>query len=139
MFSILGNCVDWFQQGKLRPHVPLGSISATEVEGFPQNIEARNGPGVTIVQIPQDISTLPGRAKARTLSLDPYAAYLITGGFGGLGKALVTWLAEKGARILLVLSPLDSKASDAEDAIAEVESLIARCLKLLEKFSLLKM
>ena len=103
--------------------MPVGSINATEVEGFLQNAEARNGPGVTVVQIPQDASTLPGRAKAQTLSLDSDATYLITGGFCGLGKALMTWLAEKGARELLVLSPLDSKASDAEDVIGEVKSL----------------
>lgn len=32
------------------------------------------------------------------------ATYLVVGGFGGLGRAIVTWLGERGAKTVLCLS-----------------------------------
>ena len=113
--------MDLFQQGKLQPTARAGSVDATDIKRILQGIEPEKCNSMNIVRMPQDVSMLPGRPKAQTLSLDPDAAYLIIGGFGGLGKALTTCLVEKGAQMLLVLSPSDSKASGAEDVIAEVE------------------
>ena len=120
---MLGECVDWIQQGKLQLTTRTAAVDATDIENVLQDLLAKEVKRISVVRMPQDTSVLPGRSKARSLSLDPDAAYLITGGFGGLGKALVTWLAEKGAQMLLVISPSDAKASEAEDVVAEVESL----------------
>jgi NAD(P)-dependent dehydrogenase (short-subunit alcohol dehydrogenase family) len=36
--------------------------------------------------------------------LDPNATFVVCGGLGGLGRNIVTWLADRGARHLLLLS-----------------------------------
>ncbi|MEM7583476.1 MAG: type I polyketide synthase [Acidobacteriota bacterium] len=35
--------------------------------------------------------------------VQPYASYLVTGGFGGLGQVVAQWLAEQGARQIILL------------------------------------
>jgi len=56
----------------------------------------------------------------------PDATYLITGGLGGVGLELARWLAERGARHLVLLgrSGLDSSA-DAERKVASIRALEA--------------
>ncbi|WP_163864653.1 type I polyketide synthase [Myxococcus eversor] len=43
------------------------------------------------------------RAATRTLAISPEASYLVAGGLGGLGLRLAGWLAERGARYLVLL------------------------------------
>ena len=50
-------------------------------------------------------------------ALDPAAAYLVTGGFGGIGTRLLPWLVERGARHLVVVSR--SGRTAAAEAIIE--------------------
>jgi SAM-dependent methyltransferase len=49
------------------------------------------------------------------LSFDPEATYMLTGGLGGLGRTISVWLAERGARHLIFLSPnAGTRAQDCE-------------------------
>lgn len=45
-----------------------------------------------------------GRQEQKNLALRPDASYLITGGLGDLGLAVACWLAEQGARQLILVS-----------------------------------
>ncbi len=59
----------------------------------------------------------------QSLTLDPDGAYLVTGGLGGFGLATAQWLAERGARHL-VLASRRGKADD--DAQAVLDALAAQ-------------
>jgi acyl transferase domain-containing protein/acyl carrier protein len=76
-------------------------------------------------------------ARAEGPTLRPDASYLITGGLGALGLRVARWMAEHGARHLVLLSrtPLPRRdawstltglAADRASALAEIESLGAR-------------
>jgi len=54
-----------------------------------------------------------GKATARPLSWDPRAAYLIVGGLGGLGLQTAVWMAEQGARrlVLAARTPLPERSA----------------------------
>ena len=56
---------------------------------------------------------------------DPNAAYLITGGLGGLGLELARWMVEKGARTL-VLAGRSTPSAEAALRVRELESEGAR-------------
>lgn len=49
-------------------------------------------------------SNIGTMAKMRRISFDPDASYLLAGGVGGLGRAIATWMVERGARHLTFLS-----------------------------------
>ncbi|KAJ5093639.1 polyketide synthase [Penicillium angulare] len=60
--------------------------------------------------------------------LDHSASYLVAGGFGGLGLAIIEWMVERGAKYLIILSRSGAKS---RAAIETVTRLVARGVKIL--------
>ncbi|KAI1824704.1 6-MSAS [Xylaria intraflava] len=54
--------------------------------------------------LPRELRYSPEEAATRTLLPRPEGTYLITGGLGALGLRVASWLVEKGARRVLLLS-----------------------------------
>jgi acyl transferase domain-containing protein/SAM-dependent methyltransferase/NAD(P)-dependent dehydrogenase (short-subunit alcohol dehydrogenase family)/aryl carrier-like protein len=58
-----------------------------------------------------------------SLKFDSDAAYLITGGLGGLGRAISVWMAECGAREIVFLSPSAGTKPTDQDFFTELLSM----------------
>lgn len=58
-----------------------------------------------------------------SLQFDSDTAYLITGGLGGLGRAISVWLAERGAREIVFLSPSAGTKPSDQDFFTELQSM----------------
>ncbi|MCC0177306.1 alpha/beta fold hydrolase [Waterburya agarophytonicola K14] len=56
----------------------------------------------------------------KTLNINPASSYLITGGLGSLGLKIATWLAEKGAKNLILLGR-SKPNKNAQQAIAKLD------------------
>jgi len=81
--------------------------------------------------LPRDLRYSPDEATARTLLPKPEGTYLITGGLGVLGLEVARWLAEKGARRIVLLSRRglpprrEWATTEKEDALyAAVETIL---------------
>ena len=77
------------------------------------------------VAIRRDMLYVPRLQKTnnligKTFSFDPHASYLITGGLGSLGLQVANWLAERGAKNLLLLGRSEPSET-ARKAIAKLE------------------
>ncbi|KAI0469623.1 hypothetical protein F4859DRAFT_523012 [Xylaria cf. heliscus] len=57
------------------------------------------------------------------LSFDAEASYIVTGGLGGLGKAICSWMAERGARFITAISRSAGRSADDKSFIAELRSM----------------
>lgn len=66
--------------------------------------------GKIVVSMPQCPQELSVTAVQQELQLRPEASYLLVGGLGGLGRAIATWMVERGARKLIFLSRSAGKA-----------------------------
>lgn len=53
-------------------------------------------------------------------SFDSNATYLVAGGLGGLGQSMLTWLVNRGARNLLLLSRSGGKDADAQEFLSQL-------------------
>ncbi|KAJ5671786.1 Acyl transferase/acyl hydrolase/lysophospholipase [Penicillium longicatenatum] len=70
---------------------------------------------VVIILRPRDV--VPQFIKERPLwKFDPLASYMIVGGFGGLGRAIMQWMADRGAKNLII----PSRTGAASKAAAEI-------------------
>lgn len=80
--------------------------------------------GKLVLQIPED-PALPAAVPARLrTTFRPDATYLLVGGLGGLGRSVATWMAEHGARNLVLLSrSASSTCSDTQAFIDELSAL----------------
>ena len=76
-----------------------------------------------MIKMPSNSGTLDPRPKGKELHLDPHAVYILTGGFGGLGSSLATWMAEHGARSLIILSRSGGNSKSAKRLVTEVAGL----------------
>jgi phthiocerol/phenolphthiocerol synthesis type-I polyketide synthase A len=80
------------------------------------------------------VSPLVGEATREPLRCRPDAAYLITGGLGALGLLMAGWLADRGARRLVLagrhaLPPRRSWDSEANDAALRQKIAAVRALE----------
>ncbi len=64
-------------------------------------------------------------------SLRSDRTYLITGGFGGIGCSVADWLAERGARYIV----LNGRRAPDEDAIESIEELRVRGIEVVERIA----
>jgi NAD(P)-dependent dehydrogenase (short-subunit alcohol dehydrogenase family)/acyl carrier protein len=68
-------------------------------------------------------STRPAAAApARRLELSPDATFLVTGGLCGFGLRTAEWLAERGARHLVLIARRGASPLEAQTALARLES-----------------
>lgn len=84
--------------------------------------------------LPRELLYHSGSPSSRTLLPKPEGTYLITGGLGALGLEVASWLVEKGARRIVLVSrrslpPRSEWAallSDSDDKAASLRPAIAR-------------
>jgi acyl transferase domain-containing protein/acyl carrier protein len=107
-----------FQTGALRP-LPHRVFSAQRIQEAFRYMQQSRQIGKVIVSFEgeQLQPTFPAKVNA-SLSLPSEASYLITGGLSGFGLKTATWLAEKGASHLVLLSR-SGKAPEADQASLE--------------------
>ena len=61
-------------------------------------------------------------------SLDPDATYVISGGLGGLGRNIAHWLADRGARNLLLLSRSGLQSPKAQELVKQLQAREVRIM-----------
>ena len=64
---------------------------------------------------------VPTVSRANKLQLNQDVSYLLTGGLGGLGRLISTWLVERGARSLVFLSR-SADSTESHGFLRELES-----------------
>ncbi|KAL1883173.1 Type I Iterative PKS [Diaporthe australafricana] len=113
----------WHRAGKIKPIRPFSATDISKLDqallGFSKGTHI--GKLVVTFQDPDSlVKMIPSAPAAR---FDPEASYVITGGLGGLGRSIISWIADRGAQNIWVLSR--SGASSAE-AQAVIKKLAAR-------------
>ena len=111
-----------FQRRKItRPISPLTVYPVSEVESAFRSMQAGQHVGKLALTF-SDTDVVPVLSKnAESFQLDPNAAYLIVGGFGGLGRSLSTMLVDQGARKLCFLSRSGGSSAEAQKLIHDLE------------------
>ena len=77
--------------------------------------------GKIVVTMPKDPRELNITAIKQELRLRSEASYLLLGGLGGLGRAISTWMVERGARNLIFLSRSAGISEEDRNFFRELE------------------
>ena len=117
--SLLRETMDAFEKGELRP-LPVVEFDLGEAQdAFRFMAQARHiGKVVLTAGDPSETPIVPA-SGASGAALRPDATYVITGGLGGLGLEVAGWMAERGARDLILLGR-SGPGDAARDAIARL-------------------
>lgn len=76
---------------------------------------------------PQYLLIVADTVKANVITVkknifDPDASYVVSGGFGGLGRGILAWMASRGAHNLIVLSRSGPKTEEACSLVRDLEA-----------------
>ena len=114
--------IEMYSQRRIGPIQPMAVFKPKDIEQSFRYIQKGDHIGKAVVSIPTDLSTIPSTSSVKALSFDPAASYLLTGGLGGLGRSIASWMVERSARHLVFLSRSAGR-SDADKAFfAELQS-----------------
>jgi hypothetical protein len=96
--------VDFYAAGQISVLRPVTLFEAVKAQDAFRHVQNSDHIGKAVITVPLNFGTVPSVPKSSKIELDPNASYLLTGGLGGLGKIISTWLVERGARSLVFLS-----------------------------------
>jgi acyl transferase domain-containing protein/NADPH:quinone reductase-like Zn-dependent oxidoreductase/acyl carrier protein len=111
-----------FAQGELKP-LPYRLFPATQAVDAFRYMQQSRQVGKVVLGFEDGVGTIEqARPLSRRLALAADATYLVTGGMRGFGLATAAWLADKGARHLVLVSrrgAADAEAADAVEALQQ--------------------
>jgi hypothetical protein len=122
-FRTLATFLEGYRQGNLRPIPEVHLFNVGELEQAFRYLQNGSHIGKVVITSMDDLEKLPATKSGTPLTFDPTATYLLTGGMGGLGRSMATWLVERGARSLTFLSRGAGASDDSKEFIAELESM----------------
>lgn len=114
---------DWNKEGKIAPIRPTRVFDAGDVVEALRYMQTGTHIGKILLRMPGSVANRRCEAKEIQVELENDDVYLLVGGLGGLGRAIATWMWERGARNFVFLSRT-AGVSDADRAfLAELREL----------------
>jgi hypothetical protein len=102
---LLNEVVKLYNDGIIGPISPMAVFQAADVEQAFRYLQQGNHIGKAVVKVHREsVPVHPMTPTMPSPRFDPHASYLLTGGLGGLGRSVATWMVENGARHLTFLS-----------------------------------
>ena len=102
-------------QGKIRPIQPVRTFKASQVQQALAYMQRGTHLGKIVIDMKSAGSRPTVDIDDVDVALSPDASYLIVGGLGGIGRAICSWMVERGAKNLAILSR--SAGASQEDQI----------------------
>lgn len=121
--SVMRRWIEMYSQGRIGPIRSMTVFDAREIEQSFRYLQNGDHIGKAVVRIPEDASKISSTPHAKPFALDSEASYLLTGGLGGLGRSVASWLVERGARNIIFLSRSAGKSDGDKSFLAELNSM----------------
>ncbi|KAL2203502.1 hypothetical protein CC79DRAFT_1294463 [Sarocladium strictum] len=102
---------------------PVQSFPASQAEQAFRTLQKGTNIGRVVIEpglgeiVPQHI------IERRPWRFESNATYLIAGGWGGIGRAIMLWMAQRGARHIIAPSRSGAASKAAKDVLAELQGL----------------
>lgn len=126
---ILGKIFELVKDGAISSPRPLHVYGVNAMEDAFRYLQGGKNSGRIIIRI--DPSTVVQKyLTAQTWTLDENATYLVAGGFGGIGRSILRWMARKGAKYLLVLSRSGATSVAAAATVNELTEMGVKVMAL---------
>ena len=117
--EILGTCLERFEDGSLTPPLHKTFPASRVADAFHFMAQAKQMGKVVVAMHQGPVQIAPSRDLSTVLRAD--ASYLITGGCSGFGLSVASWLADRGARHLVLVSRSGIRTAEEEQAVRGAE------------------
>lgn len=121
--KLLERCAEWIRSGAVKGPTIYSILPGSQIQEAYRTMQTGSHIGKMVIEMPRDTDELLGDqglapATKRTPLFRSDHSYLLTGGLGGLGRAIAVWMVEHGARHLVFLSR-SSREGPAIDGFLE--------------------
>ncbi|KAJ6109586.1 hypothetical protein N7486_001821 [Penicillium sp. IBT 16267x] len=99
-------------ENKLLPVHPLTSYSARDVSEAFRHLQTESHVGKVVLSIGSDVM-VPTLQRSLAPTFSPDASYLLVGGVGGIGCSIAHWMADQGAKNIIILSRSAGRSEQA--------------------------
>lgn len=120
MQRLLGKAYALFEKGVFKP-LPCHLFSAHEVvQAFQFMARSKHMGKIMLILAQQTVQGIPLSLQKAIVS--PHHSYLVTGGFSGFGLLAAKWLAEKGAKNLILVGRSGASTLEAQKTLEKLRS-----------------
>ncbi|KAL6895004.1 polyketide synthase [Trichoderma evansii] len=119
LFNSFRGVVDLFAAGKIKHDVPLLLYELGNLRDAFRQMQRGRHIGKFVIRATEG-DLVPTIVTQASPKLDPLGSYLIIGGLSGIGQEIAFWLAQQGAKNLILVS---RRAEEQEDGPALVAAL----------------
>lgn len=120
--SLMNTVNELYQSGKITPIQPVSVSEISELDHTLSNFSTGTNIGKLVVSCQNPNSTIKMLSQQQTAIFDPEARYIITGGFGGLGRSIIRWMVDHGAHDIVVFSRRGAETKLAQALIEDLNS-----------------
>ncbi|KAL4786915.1 hypothetical protein BJX76DRAFT_364738 [Aspergillus varians] len=110
---------------KLSPVYPLTSYSIGDISEAFRHLQTEGHVGKSVPSVEPD-AMVPILQQALSLKFSPEVSYLLVGGVGGIGCSIARWMADQGARNIIILSRSAGRSKQAAELIDELSHMGCR-------------
>ncbi|KAL2814138.1 hypothetical protein BJX63DRAFT_393019 [Aspergillus granulosus] len=127
---LLRDVAELAEAGSIHP-VTLTTMPISEIETAFRQIQAGKHTGKIILTVEdnQEVKAVPSMPPQAQLHED--ASYIVVGGLGGLGRAIISWLVEHGAKNIVSLSRSGAKDTESRAFVQQIRqkgvTILAPC------------
>ncbi|KAF7899503.1 hypothetical protein EAF00_003839 [Botryotinia globosa] len=107
---------------KIRPPQPIHVYGIGEVEKAFRYLQSGKNSGKTIIQIQGNDMIKTSLKRPHPWAFPENATYIIAGGLGGIGRSTAQWMADRGAKNLVLLSRSGPTSEEASQCIAKLQA-----------------
>ncbi len=118
--ELLAEVTTRVEEGALRP-LPFRSFPACRIDAAFRLMAQGKHTGKIVVAFSDPFVSRRGRPLVQDFAVKPDVSYLITGGLGGFGRVVATWLADCGAQHLVLTSRSGAATPEAKTFVADLE------------------
>lgn len=103
-----------YQRDRITPIHPFSVFDVSELDQALLKFSQGTHVGKFAVSFQSPNSTVKLLRQPRSATFDPEARYVITGGFGGLGRSVIKWMVDRGAHYFVLLSRQGANTTAAQ-------------------------
>ncbi|KAK8069347.1 hypothetical protein PG994_005963 [Apiospora phragmitis] len=108
--------------GQAKTSYPVQPYPVSEIESAFRYMQSGKSIGKLVIEMRSEENVLTVLDRKPSLALDPNATYVIAGGFGGIARPTVQWMADRGALHLVLLSRSGPQSASARKLVEDLES-----------------
>jgi NADPH:quinone reductase-like Zn-dependent oxidoreductase/ubiquinone/menaquinone biosynthesis C-methylase UbiE len=117
--KLMADVMKYYAEGVFKL-VPLNIKNFSEIADAFRILQSRRSLSKVVLQVVDNDIVPVTRGKKTELKLSPNATYLIPGGTGGLGRSMLTWMADKGAKYFALTSRSGASGPEIQAVLAEL-------------------